>query len=200
MIKTLVPAVFCVLLQLSASAQIPKTELFDLVKKFLFDSTGYETVGDWGVGQPKKYPVKWKSDKIEMSDNLDINFYRLGDADITINGRSFKQNGQPVKWNLMLKGARSGYSSFSIISSPSSELTPKYTIDSIFGKKPYAAKLLKSCDAKTLNGHYYYEVKLLKKDLAFIKVSWVNINNNTAIRIDCYDSWSKQYAKTDCPK
>jgi len=184
----------------SAAAQSSKTELYELVKKMLYDSTGYENVGDWAVGKPKKFPVKWKADRIEMSEDTSINFYRMGAVDITVKGRSFMQAGQPVKWNILLKGPRMGYSSFSIISSPCSEMQPKYTIDSIFGKKPFAAKLLKSCDAKTLSGYYYYELKIPKKDIAFIKLSWISINGNTAIRLDCFDSWSKYAVKLECPK
>lgn len=88
----------------------------------------------------------------------------------------------------------------SIISSPSNDMQPKYTIDSVFGKKNFTAKLLKSCDTKTLTGYYYYELKLPKKDIAFIKLSWISVNGKTAIRIDCFDSWSKYAVKLDCPK
>ncbi|MEO5984888.1 MAG: hypothetical protein ABIP80_05245 [Ferruginibacter sp.] len=183
-----------------ASAQSPKTELYDLIKKLLTDSTGYENVGDWSVGKPKNFPVKWKADQLEMSEDTSINFFRLGSADISVKGSSFVQAGQPVKWNIMLKGPRMGYSNFSIISSPSNNMQPKYTIDSVFGKKPFKAKLLRSCDAKTLSGYYYYEIKLPKKDIAFIKLSWISINGNTAIRIDSFDNWSKYAAKLDCPK
>ncbi len=185
---------------LTATAQSTKTELYDLIKKLLYDSTGYENVGDWAVGRPKKFPVKWNEDRIIMSEDTSINFYRMGTADITMKGRSFMKAGQPVKWNVMLKGPRMGYTSFSIISSPSEELQPKYIIDSMFGKKPFIVKLLKSCDTKTLAGYYYYELKLPKKDLAFIKLSWLSVNGNTAIRIDCYDNWSKYAVKLDCPK
>jgi hypothetical protein len=182
------------------SAQTAKTELYDLLKKFLVDSTGYENVGDWAVGAPKKFPVKWKEDRVIMSDDTSINFYRTGTADITIKGKSFMQVAQPVKWNMMLKGPRMGYTSFSIISSPSSELQPRFTIDSVLGKKPFTAKLLKSCDSKILSGYYYYELKLPKKDIVFIKLSWISLNGNTAIRFDCYDNWSKYAVKLDCPK
>ena len=182
-----------------AFAQPVKTELYDLIKKLLCDSTGSENVGDWAVGQPKKFPVNWKEDRIEMSEDTSINFYRLGTADITVKGRSFMKAAQPVKWSIMLKGARSGYSSFSILSSPANDMQPKYNIDSIFSKKPVTAKLLKSCDGKLLSGFYYYEVKLPKKDVAFIKLSWLSLNGATALRIDCFDSWSKYAAKLDCP-
>lgn len=133
-----------------------------------------------------------------MSDDTSINFFRLGTVDITIKGKSFMEAAQPVKWNIMLKGPRMGYSSFSIISSPNGEMQSKYTIDSIFANKPFKAKLLKGCDTKTLAGYYYYELKLPKKDLAFLKLSWISVNGKTAIRIDCYDSWSKYAVKLDC--
>ena len=181
-------------------AQPVKTDIYELIKKLLYDSTGYENIGDWAVGKPKKYPVAWKADKIEMSSDTSINFYRMGTADITVNGRSLTQSGQPVKWNVMLKGPRMGYGSFSIISTPTNELHPKFNIDSLFGKKPYEAKLLKSCDQKELTGYYYYQLKIPKKDLAFLKVSWLLVNGATAIRVDCYDDYSKYAVKLECPK
>ncbi len=122
---------------LTAAAQTPKTELYDLVKSFVTDSTGYENMGDWSVGKPKKFPVKWKADKLEMSMDTSINFYRSGTADITINGRTYMQDAAPVTWNLLLKGPRMGYSSLSIISSTSTQIAPRATIDSLFGKKLY---------------------------------------------------------------
>lgn len=119
------------------SAQLPKAELYDLVVKLMYDSTGNENVGDWAVGTPKKYPVKWKADRIEMSDDTSINFCRTGAADVTIKGKNFWQAGVPVKWNIMLKGARMGYSSLSIFSSASQDLRPRHTLDSLFGKKNF---------------------------------------------------------------
>lgn len=180
------------------SAQSPKTDMYDFIKKLLSDSTGFENVGDWAVGYPKKFPVIWKADNIVMSEDTSINFYRLGTADITINNRTFMNAGHPIKWNIMLKGPRSGYSSFSIISSPSSEMQPKYNIDSLFKNKPFRAKLLNSCDTKPLMGYYYYEVKIPKKDIAYLKISWLTVNGSTALRIDCYDSWSKYAVKLAC--
>ena len=198
--RKLIAFIACGCIVIALPAQSAKTELYDLVKKLLYDSTGYENVGDWAVGQPKKFPVKWKADKIEMSPDTSINFYRLGTVDLTMKGHTYMQAGKLVTWNIMLKGARMGYSSFAIISSASSDLQPKYTLDSLFGNKPFKATLLKSCDAKILSGYYYYEVKLPKKDLAFIKISWLSVSGNTAIRLDCFDSWSKYAVKLDCPK
>lgn len=179
--------------------QSAKTELYDLIKSLLYDSTGYENVGDWAVGQPKKFPVKWKADKIEMSQDTGINFFRVGTADVSVKGRNLTHLAQPVKWNIMLKGPRMGYSSFSILSSPG-DIQPKYNIDSLFGNKPFKARLLKSCDAKAFSGYYYYELKLPKKDLAYLKIGWLSLNGNTALRIDCYDGYSKYAAKLDCPR
>ena len=180
-------------------AQAPKTELFDFIKKFITDSTGYATAGDWAVGQPKKYPVIWKADRIEMSEDTSINFYRLGTANISINGKTYTNSNGTVKWNIMLKGPRLGYYSFSIISGNSKDFKTHSNIDSLFGKKNYTAKLLKKCDSKTLSGYYYYELKIPKKDIVYIKFSWISISSNTALRIDVYDSWSKYAVKLDCP-
>ena len=182
-------------------AQAPKTELYDLIKKLLTDSSGYDNVGDWSVGSPKKFPVKWKADQLEMSNDTSINFYRMGMASLTLKGKTFMQAGQPVKWNIMLKGPRSGYTSFSIVSSPMcNDMQPKSNIDSVLGNKPFTAKLLKACDAKTLAGYYYYELKLPKKDILYLKISWVSLNGSTAIRIDGFDNWNNHVVKLDCPK
>lgn len=196
--RKLVPFVLLQCFANFASAQTSGTELLTLIGKLAYDSTGYENVGDWAVGQPKKYPVKWKADKIEMSNDTSINFYRLGTAEITVKGKTYKQGSEPVKWNVMLKGARSGYSSFSILSSPSAEISPKLTLDSLFGAKLFAAKRLKACDANPLSGFYYYEMKLPKKDKLFLKITWLTLKGKTALRIDGFDNWSKYAAKLDC--
>lgn len=199
--KKLILLLLIVSSTVAAMAQAPKTELFDLIKKLLTDSSGYDNAGDWAVGTPKKFPVAWKADKLEMSDDTSINFYRMGTATITIKGKNFMQAGQPIKWNVMLKGPRAGYTSFSIVSSPMcGDMQPKSTIDSVLGKKPFTAKLIKSCDAKTLAGYYYYEFKLPKKDMIYLKLSWISLNGSTAMRIDGYTNWSKYAAKLDCPK
>lgn len=162
------------------------------------DSTGYSNIGDWDVSKAKKIPIKWKEDRIIMSDDTSINFYRLGSLDIQVAGKSFMLNGQPVKWQIMLKGPRMGFSSFSIISTASKELLGKYTLDSLFKDKDYFAKLLKKCDAKALAGYYYYQLKMKGKDVLYIKTSWVNVNGNVMIRIDGYDDWSKYAVKLEC--
>lgn len=196
--KKLTLSIFLSGITIMVAAQSNKTNMYDFIKMLLYDSTGFENVGDWQIGENKKFPVMWKDDRIIMSDDTSINFYRRGIADIVLNNRSLKQAGQPVKWNIMLKGARSGYSSFSMLSSPSNEIQPKWSVDSLFGNKPFKAKLLKSCDTKPLMGYYYYEVKVPKKDILYLKISWLTMNGNTALRIDGYDSWSKYAVKLEC--
>lgn len=180
------------------SAQTSKIELSTLIEKFICDSTGYENVGDWDATNTLKLPIKWKTAQIEMSDDTSINFFRSGTANITINGKSFMRAGTPVVWNLMVKGPRMGYTNFSIVSSPSNEISAKYTIDSLFGKKNFRARLLKSCESNPVTGFYYYELKLPKKDVVFLKITWITVNGNNAIRIDCYDNYSKYAAKLTC--
>ena len=185
--------IICSLISTSVSAQIP-TEMYDLVKKLIYDSTGYENVGDWN----KKFPVKWKSDRVEMSEDTSINFFRLGKADLTVKGKKLMRDAKPVTWDIMLKGPRMGYTSFSMISSPVDGISLPFTIDSLFGRKRYRARLLKACDDKDLTGFYYYELKVPGKDIAFIKVGWLSVNGLIALRIDGYDGWSHYAAKLDC--
>ncbi len=183
----------------SGHAQAAKTELYELMKSFIPDSTGYENVGDWNLGNPKRSPVTWSTDRVEMSNDTSINFYRRGTADVTIKGRTMSGAGKPVTWNIMLKGPRMGYTSFSILTTPSKELSPKYTLDSLFGKNRFIARLLKSCDTNPSFGYYYYSLKLPAKDPAFVKISWITANAHTALRIDSYDSWSNYAVKLACP-
>lgn len=182
---------------LPASAQTPKTELYALIKSLLYDSTGYSNVGDWAVGNPKKFAVKWNVDRIEMSNDTSINFFRNGKVFITRQGKPWpiENNGQ---WNIMLKGPRMGYASFSMISPASVNWKPDLVIDSFFAGKNFKARLLKSCTSNPVTGFHYYEVKLPKKDLAYIKISWITANGKTAYRIDEYDDWSRRSAKLDC--
>jgi hypothetical protein len=187
----------CCWIGLSAAGQTQKVDLYDFVRSFLYDSTGYENVGNWAVGQSKKFPVKWKSDRVEMSEDTSINFFRSGTADITIKGRSVSSD-QAAKWNILLKGPRMGYTSFSMVSPPSTNFQSGQAIDSLFGKRLFRAKLIKTCDTNPLLRFYFYEVKLPKKDIAYIKISWLTVNGKTALRIDGYDAWSKSSAKLDC--
>jgi len=186
------------MLSFIVQAQAPKTELYDLVKKLLYDSTGYTQVGDWAVGRPKTFPVNWKADRIEMSEDTAINFFRTGTADIKLNGKTITSLAKENNWTIMLKGARMGYDKVSIISPASVDLHPRLTIDSLFGNRPFKAKLLKSCDDKPLMGYYYFELKIPKKDIAFVKVSWISIRDKTALRIDIFDSWSNYAIKFAC--
>lgn len=176
------------------SAQTTKIGLYDLIKNFMYDSTGYENVGDWAVDNPKKYPVKWKDDGIIMSDDTSINFYRRGSAAVILTN---DLGSAPLQWQLMLKGARSGYSSFSMLSQPSEKYNNQVTLDSLFGNKKYKARLIKACDNK-VSGYNYYEVNIPKKDPEFLKVSWVSLNGKTVLRIDGYDNWSKYAVKLTC--
>ena len=85
--KQLLPAFLFLCCGLTATAQ--KTELYDLLKKIIPDSTGYENVGDWAVGKPKLFPIRWKEDRLIMSEDTSINFYRLGTADMSIMAVSY---------------------------------------------------------------------------------------------------------------
>ncbi len=174
--------------------QAKRIELFDLVKKFIQDSSEYATSGDWAVGHPATYPVKWQADRIEMSDDEKINFFRKGTTDITVKGYS-----SAAKWPVMLKGPRSGFSSFTI-SSPVGIHFKSKQIDSLFGKKLYSSQLLLSCNTEAGSGFHYYQLKIPNKVTSWLKVSWLCKSGSCTVSLDCYDDWSKQYADVACPK
>ena len=169
--KKLLIAIWAVIFAGTLSAQVKKTtsgtkpslnksvELYDLIKKLWVDSTGYSEVGDWAVGNPKKFPVKWKEDRIIMSEDTSINFYRMGSADVSIAGKTFTHEDKPVIWNVMLKGPRMGYTSISMISSPSKDFSALTSLESLFEGKPYKAEVLKRCTNKKTTGFYYFGIK-----------------------------------------
>jgi len=118
------------------SGQTKKSDLFNLIKKISLDSSRYESVGDWGISKTSAYPIKWQSDRLEMSDDLKINFFRKGTTKIFINGD------KPYAWAIMLKGARAGYSSFSITSPNLTDTKTKISLDSLFEKNECTYTLL----------------------------------------------------------
>ncbi len=60
-------ALFIMLLAVTFSfGQSKKIELFDLVRKLVQDSSVSGTSGDWAVGHPATYPVKWQEDRVVM--------------------------------------------------------------------------------------------------------------------------------------
>jgi len=63
--KAIILSTLFAICTIAANAQLVKTELYDLIKKVITDSTGYENIGNWAVGKPKKFPVKWKADKMK---------------------------------------------------------------------------------------------------------------------------------------
>ncbi len=191
----------CLMLSVNCYSQLKKVDLYDLVKKLAEDSSQYSSVGDWAVGKPLTFPVKWEADKIEMSDDEKINFFRKGTANIIVNGIAYNDLvNKPIKWNVMLKGPRSGFTSFSIASGSNAAIKAKTPIDSLFGKKPYTYKLLQDCFAGASSGFYFYEVVLPKKVISFIKISWNCNGGKCTLMLDCYNYWSKQYAALACGK
>src|ERR1035437_7502113 len=115
-------ASFILLLIISFSfAQTKKIDLYDLIKKFVQDSSVSGTSGDWAVGHPATYPLEWKEDRVNMSDDIKINFYRTGSAMVSVNGKAYS------KWSVMLRGPRSGFSSFNVSSPLLISIHPKQT-------------------------------------------------------------------------
>lgn len=182
----------------SGFAQTKKVELYDLVKMLVQDTSEYSMIGDWAVNSASKYPVKWETKGINMSEDLNINFYRNGTANIAINGKTFTTQNKPMAWKIMLRGPRMGFTNFTITSTSHAGLKSKTTIDSLFAYKKLDYKILKDCSKNPAAGFYYYQVKMPKKVTAWIKLSWVCAGDNCMIKLDCYDEGSKNLANLNC--
>lgn len=194
-------SIFIVLILASASVSLGQTrgtELSTLVTKLITDSTGFENVGDWAVGNATKYPVMWKTDVV-MSDDPSINFYRSGLSSVVYKGKTLlNAMNRPLPWEVMLKGPRMGYSSYTIISGASAELND-FNIESLFPDQNVQSKLLKTCNTSS-GGFDFYEVKIPGKDLHYMKISRAEQNGATAIRLDGFDAFAMKDAKLDCPE
>jgi hypothetical protein len=199
--KTATSSLLLLLIATCSFSQTKKTELFDFIKVLVQDSTQYSAsgTGDWAVGSPRTFPVHWESDRIIMSDDMKINFYRKGTVNISVKGKTLNNGATPSKWMLMLRGPRSGYSSFNITSPYKKNIHPKQTIDSLLPAKQYTYKLLQSCDSKTGTGFYYYQLSIPKKVASWLKIEWNCKDAACNVSIYCYDDWSKQYADLNCP-
>lgn len=173
------------------SAQNKAVDIYDLIVRLIPDDQEGGALGDWAVSKPNAYPVKWQDDGIKMSDDLKINFYRRGTANITINGVA-------SKWNVMLKGARSGFTSFTLTSPVLSNIHSPIKMADILGKHNYVSQVSQACHDGATQGFDYYRVSIPKKGLEWMKVSWKCSNAGCVVSVDCYDDFSKQYADLQC--
>ncbi|MGZ5248280.1 MAG: hypothetical protein ACXWCR_14325, partial [Flavitalea sp.] len=99
-------------------------------------------------------------------------------------------------WEVILKGPRMGYSSYTSISGASKELNG-FNIESLFPDQNVQSKLLKSCNSSN-GGFDFYEVKIPGKDIHYLKISRADQNGATAIKIDGYDAFAMKDAQLDC--
>lgn len=133
-----------------------------------------------------------------ISEDEKINFYRKGTASIPVNGKTFTDAGKSTKWNVTLRGPRSGFSNFNISSPFIKNINSKLTIDSLFGMRSYTYKLLQSCDKNSNNGFYYYVLHIPNKITSWLKLTWTCSDMGCSVSLDCYDDWSRQYADLVC--
>lgn len=192
-------AILLVLLTTTSAHAQKQVELFNLVQSLVPDSSEYSAVGDWAVGKPSTYAVKWESDRVTMSDDININFFRKGIAHIAIKGSPIVVAGKSVPWNVMIKGPRAGFSSFTISGTAHKSFSSKTTIDSLFLKNTFTAKLLQRCNKSAAAGFYFYELRIPGKEVAFLKISYRCSGDACSLRLDGYDDWSRKDAVLTCP-
>jgi len=103
---------------------------------------------------------------------------------------------KPISWAVTVKGPKAGFTNYSIVSSPSSELN-EFSIESIFTKDAATWTLLQSCDEPGKK-FMFYEVRIPGKDVHYLRIQLIPRSSATAIRIDGYDPGSKDYADLNC--
>jgi hypothetical protein len=178
---------------LSLRSHTIPTELQKLIISFIPNEGD---VGAWGVGEPARYDVKWSADKVESSDDPAISFYRNGMTSAYYRGKTLLNSQRPISWAVTIKGPKEGFTNYSIVSSPSSELND-FSIESIFSKDEASWTLLQSCDQANKK-FKFYEVKVPGKDVHYIRIQLIPRTSATAIRIDGYDPGSKDNADLNC--
>ena len=83
----------------------------------------------------------------------------------------------------MVKTARSGYTYFRMISSPSGEMKLPFRVNSLIRKKKFQQNRVKPIIQKHFS-HFIITTKTARKDVPFIKSSWLSLNRNMSKRID----------------
>ena len=184
---------FC--LSINLYPQSKTISLYDFMYKLAPDS-GKHATGDWSVGKPAFVSIKWKNNRIEMSEDMKINFFREGAITLSVNGVVYQNmQNKPIGWYLMLRGPRSGFTNYLIMGMGNNSFKPML-IDSLLGKKRYTYQLLKTCSGT--QGFYYYQLKFPKKDPLWMKLSWMYGNSGVTLRIEVYDDGSKSFADLNC--
>ncbi len=174
-------------------AQTIPTELQKLIISFI---PAEGSLASWGVGNPSMYDVKWSADKVESSDDPSINFYRNGMTSAYYRGKTLLNSQKPISWAVSIKGPKDGFTNYSIVSSPSSELN-NFSIESIFTNDAATWTLLQSCDEEGRKFRFY-EVRVPGKDVHYLRIQLIPRSSATAIRIDGYDAASKDNADLGC--
>ncbi|MBS1735900.1 MAG: hypothetical protein JSS98_04760 [Bacteroidetes bacterium] len=177
-------------------SQTKRIELSNLLNALIQDSTEYQTVGDWNLKKPNEQTIHWTSKKLEMSNDMSINFFKKALVLVTIKGQSSLD--ATSRWNLILRGARSGFDNFNLTSPYLSGFIAPPILDSILAIDKYKSTLIKSCTTSPTSGYSFYKIIFPKKIISFIKLAWEKSDSRYKLVIDCYDSFSVQFAQLPC--
>ena len=194
--KALISLTAFLFIFIGTNGQTKKIELSDLLKTLIPDSSEYGGMGDWNMKKPDGQTLKWTSDHLEMSDDMSINFFFYVLALVTI--KSQNRNAVSPKWSLMFRGPRMGFDNFNLTSPYLSGFSEPPVLDSLLFPNNYKSTLLKTCKPSGISGFYWYQIIFPKKIIAYIRLAWEKKDNQYKLIIDCYDSFSKQYAHLNC--
>jgi hypothetical protein len=159
-----------------AAAQATKTELLDLIKTLVPDSASTATFISW----PKTNTVKWKSPLPKKEGN---NYVKRGSAAVIVKGKNIKcqgvnDDGKPCKWDVILTGGKTGYTSFTIAADNLHVENDIDMIDYFFGKQKVKAQLLKKDIESFLFWNYDYKIQLPGKKDIWMRINYENLTSN----------------------
>lgn len=169
---------------LLVSAQTKPVELFDIIKSLAPDSTESSLLPSWTSASRQANPIQFTA-KPEMN-KVTKKFLLNKDANVSISGKTFSCGGNAngCNWAISLEGNSTGYSQLSISPDLSQDVSYQTTIEYLFGKNKYKAKLLKKCD--DTSDMTSYEIKIPGKKPFWIQSYMSGGTEGAAIYINCY--------------
>lgn len=166
------------------SAQTKPVELFEIIKSLAPDSTESTPLPSWAHTSRPANPVQFTA--MPEMNKVTKKFLLNKDASISIDGKTFSCGGNAngCTWTVSLEGNGTSYSQISISPDLSQEVPYQTTIEYLFGKNKYKAKLLKKCD--DTSDMASYEIKIPGKKPFWIQSSMSGGTEGAAIYINCY--------------
>lgn len=192
--KTISSLFLLISIALLANGQAKKVELFEIIKSLAPDSLEAGVIPLWAHAARPANPLILKGNP-EMN-KVTKKYLLTQEVTIAINGKTFVCGGNTnsCNWSVSLEGNSTSYSQLSISPDLSQDVSYQTTIEYLFGKNKYKAKLLKKCD--DTSDMATYEIKIPGKKTFWIQSYMSGGTEGSAIYINCY--FDRKELNPDC--